>query len=311
MKRKIVVTGGAGFIGSHIVDRYIKEGHDVAIVDDLSTGSAKNLNPEATFYEMDVRSEELDHVFTKEKPQVVTHLAAQMNVTLSVKKPLFDAQVNIAGSINLLESCVKHKTEKIIYASTGGAIYGEPKSLPANEDCLPHPVCHYGVSKHTVEHYIELYHHLYGLQYTILRFPNVYGPRQSPHGEAGVCAILSNLMLEGKTPTLYGNGEPLRDYVHVDDIARANLIALEKGHGEIINLGSGIGTPVSEIFQVYKDLLDFKEEPILAPLRPGEVSNIYTTGDKAKKILGWEPRVNLHDGLKQTLEYIAKAREAS
>jgi UDP-glucose 4-epimerase len=301
---KILVTGGAGFIGSHIVDTYIKEGHDVVIVDNLASGSLDNLNPQATFYETDIRSPELVEIFEREKPEYVNHLAAQIDVRRSVEEPMFDAEVNVLGSINLLEASIKHGIKKFLFASTGGAIYGDPEILPAPEECPPHPKCHYATSKLSFEHYLDLYRLLYNLRYTILRFPNVYGPRQNAEGEAGVCSILIGMMLRGKTPTLFGFGEPLRDYVYVGDIARANVLALEKGDGEIINLGSGKGTSVREIFDVLKDLLNFQEEPILKPLRPGEVQNSYITGDKAKQILAWEPQMELKEGLRRTLEHI-------
>lgn len=304
----ILVTGGAGFIGSHVVDILIENGHDVAVVDDLSTGSEANLNLQASFYKVDIRGEELAGVFEKERPTAVYHLAAQMDVTRSIREPLFDADVNISGSINLLEQCVKAKVEKVIYASTGGAIYGEPDTVPTPETYKPSPISHYGVSKMTVEYYLSLYYHVYGLRYTSLRFPNVYGPRQNPHGEAGVCAILTLLMLEGKSPTLYGFGEPLRDYVFVKDIARGNLIALEKGDQEIINLGSAKGTSVMELFNHLKEILGVDMEPKLEPLRAGEVHSIYTTGDKAAEILGWEATVNVREGLAQTAAFIKEQR---
>jgi len=305
---KILVTGGAGFIGSHIVDLYVEAGHEVVVVDDLSTGFRRNVNLKARFAELDVRSPELNALFEQERPEFVAHLAAQMDVRRSLKEPLFDAEVNILGSINLLECCVRHGTRKIIYASTGGAIYGNPEILPASESCPAAPVCHYGVSKYTVEHYIRLYNYLYGLQYTVLRFPNVYGPRQNPRGEAGVCAILIALMLDGKRPTLYGFGKPLRDYVFVGDIARASVLALDAGDGETVNLGSGQGRSVLEIFDILRDLLSFTQDPILEPLRPGEVDRIYTTGDRAAQILKWQPAVDLREGLKCTVEHIRRER---
>lgn len=303
---KILVTGGAGFIGSHVVDAYLAAGHDVAVVDNLSTGFRRHLNPKARFHEVDICDETLATVFEQEKPQVVAHLAAQIDVRLSLQDPTFDARVNILGSINLLENCVRHKVEKLIFASTGGAIYGEPDAtaMPVPETYPPHPVCHYGTSKLSVEHYIELYGILYGLRYTILRFPNVYGPRQNPHGEAGVCAILIGLLLEGKQATLFGFGEPLRDYVYVGDIARGCVLALEKGDGETINLGSAKGTSVRRLYDILSGLLDVKTEPLLKPLRPGEIHQIYITGDKARQVLGWEPQVGLEEGLEKTLRYV-------
>lgn len=303
---KILVTGGAGFIGSHVVDAYLEAGHDVVVVDNLSTGFRDNLNPKARFYEVDICDGSLSTVFEQEKPQVVAHLAAQIDVRLSLQAPTFDARVNILGSINLLENCVKHKVEKLIFASTGGAIYGEPdaSAMPVPETYIPHPVCHYGTSKLSVEHYIELYGILYGLRYTILRFPNVYGPRQNPHGEAGVCAILIGLLLEGKQATLFGFGEPLRDYVYVGDIARGCVLAIDKGDGETINLGSAKGTSVRRLYDILSGLLGVRTEPLLKPLRPGEIHQIYITGEKAKRVLGWEPQVNIEEGLEKTLRHV-------
>lgn len=301
---KILVTGGAGFIGSHVVDNYIEAGHEVAVLDDLSSGVRANLNPSARFYEMDIRNPELARLFETEKPDFVAHLAAQIDVRRSVTEPQFDAEVNILGGLNLLEQCIKQGVKKFIFASTGGAIYGAQKNLPASEETVPHPECHYATSKLAFEHYIALYQRLYGLRYTILRFPNVYGPRQRPDGEAGVCSILTALMLAGKSPTLFGHGTPLRDYVFVKDIARGALLALERGDGETLNLGSGRGTSVRELFDILKDAVGFTGEPVLADLRPGEVKENYITGDKAARILGWKPEVSLEDGLRETAEYI-------
>ena len=300
----ILVTGGAGFIGSHVVDMLIDAGYEVAVVDDLSTGSRENLNTDAKFYELDIRSTELANVFEREEPTHVYHLAAQMDVRKSIQEPLFDADVNIAGSINLLENCVKHKVKKIIYASTAGAVYGEPSELPVPETYPPNPICHYGASKLAVEYYLRLYHHLYGLTYTILRFANVYGPRQNPHGEAGVCSILTLLMLDGKSPTLYGFGKPLRDYVYVKDVARANLLALDKGDQEFVNICSGKGTSVQQLFDSLKEILDVDIDPVLEPLRVGEVHDIYTACNKAEEVLGWKPIVDIHEGLTYTADFI-------
>jgi len=307
---KILVTGGAGFIGSHVTDAYLEAGHEVAVVDNLSAGLRRNVNPRAAFYEVDVRSENLADVFDQERPEYVNHLAAQIDVRRSLSEPMFDAEVNILGGINLLEQCVKHHVKKFLFASTGGAIYGQPRTLPAGEDCAPNPKCHYAASKLSFEYYVKLYRTLYHLPYTILRYPNVYGPRQSPEGEAGVCSILIGQMLRGKTPTLYGFGAPLRDYVYVGDIARANVIALEKGEHAILNLGSGRGTSVRELFTALKELLSFEGEPLLKPLRPGEVERVYLTGDRAAEVLGWRPEVNLRDGLRQTIDYIRETLPA-
>lgn len=301
---RILVTGGAGFIGSNLVDTYLSLGHDVAVVDNLWAGSRDNVNPKARFYEVDIRTPALAEVFEKEQPEVVNHLAAQIDVRKSLDEPIFDADVNILGAINLLELCIKHKVQKFIFASTGGAIYGEPAELPATENCPPNPKCHYATSKLGFEYYIKLYYNLYKLRYTVLRYPNVYGPRQSPSGEAGVCSILAGMMLQGKTPTLYGFGKAERDYVFVGDVARANVIALEKGDGEIINLGWGRGIAVREVFDALAEIIGFKEEPKLAPLRAGEIERCFISGEKAGRVLGWEPQTPLREGLAKVVAHI-------
>ncbi len=307
---RILVTGGAGFIGSHVVDAYIELGHDVTIVDNLVTGSRDNLNADASFVEFDIRSEDLASVFDEARPQIVNHLAAQIDVRFSVENPVFDADSNILGSINVLQNCVDHGVDKFIFASTGGAIYGDVDELPVSEAVVPWPLSHYGCGKLAVEHYAYLYGALYGLRYTILRFANVYGPRQSPHGEAGVCAILAGLMLEGKAPTLYGHGTPLRDYVYVGDIARATVLALETGDGATLNIGSGRGRSVTEIYECFRDIIGFDGKPNLAPMRPGEVQEIYITGDRAADVLGWRPQVEFRDGLARTVEHIRAAAKS-
>jgi UDP-glucose 4-epimerase len=301
---KVLVTGGAGFIGSHVVDCCIDAGHDVVILDDFSSGTRANVNSAARVYEMDLRGATLADVFETEGPAYVIHLAAQIDVRRSVVDPRFDADVNILGGLNLLELSIKHGVKKFVFASTGGAIYGVQKNLPASEESIPHPECHYATSKLAFEYYLALYERLYGLRYTILRFPNVYGPRQRPDGEAGVCSILTALMLSGKAPTLFGHGTPLRDYVFVKDIARGVLLALDKGDGETINLGSGVGTSVRELFDILKETIGFQGEAVLADLRPGEVEKNYITGEKAARVLGWKPEVSLVPGLRETVEYI-------
>jgi UDP-glucose 4-epimerase len=302
---KILVTGGAGFIGSHVVDACLEQGHKVAVVDDLSSGTQANVNPAAHLHTLDIRMAPLlADLFSAWTPDFVIHLAAQIDVRRSVSEPQFDAEVNILGGLNLLELCKRHGVGKFIFASTGGAIYGVQEQLPASEETEPRPECHYATSKLAFEHYVALYERLYGLRYTILRFPNVYGPRQRPDGEAGVCSILTALMLAGKAPTLYGQGTPLRDYVFVKDIARAALLSLEKGDGETINLGSGRGTSVRALFDILKEAVGFEGEPILADLRPGEVKENFITGEKAARVLGWKPEVSLEVGLRETAAYI-------
>lgn len=301
---RILVTGGAGFIGSHVVEAYLAAGHDVAIVDDLSTGKRDFVPAGASFHEMDIRSPELDGLFQRFRPEIVNHLAAQIDVRKSVNDPVFDAEVNILGGLNLLEASVKHGVKKFLFASTGGAIYGEPDTLPASEATEPKPKSHYAASKLAFEHYLGLYARLYSLCYTTLRFPNVYGPRQSPEGEAGVCSILAGMMLEGKTPNLYGYGEPTRDYVYVTDIARGAVLALDKGDNEVINLGSGVGVSVHTLFEAIARIIGFQGEPALKPLRQGEVMHTYITGDKAAEVLGWKPEMDLDQGLEATVAYV-------
>jgi UDP-glucose 4-epimerase len=300
---KILVTGGAGFIGSHVVDLFLKNDYEVVVIDDLSTGRASNLNPAAAFYEADIRGPEIAGILNKEKPDYISHHAAQIDVRRSVSEPIFDAEVNILGSINLLESARMSGVKRIIYSSTGGAVYGEPEYLPCDEDHPINPLAQYGASKYIVEHYLFMYQVLYGLPYTILRYPNVYGPRQDPHGEAGVVAIFCGRMLAGDPVTIFGNGEQERDFVHVSDCAAANLLAINKGKDGIYNLGSGTGSSINEIFNELKDIIGYQADPHNAPQRLGETFKIYLTADRARKELGWEQRMSLTEGLEDTVNY--------
>ncbi|MDD5772435.1 MAG: NAD-dependent epimerase/dehydratase family protein [bacterium] len=305
---KILVTGGAGFIASNLVDRLIAEGHEVVIIDNLTTGFKENINKKARFYEIDIRDKKIDEIFAKEKPDYVDHHAAQMDVRKSIENPEYDADVNILGSINILENCRKHKVKKIIYISTGGAIYGEPEYFPVNEKHPINPVCHYGVSKHTVEHYLFLYNYLYNLNFTVLRYPNVFGPRQNPHGEAGVNAIFIKKMLSGEIPVIYGDGEQLRDYVYVSDVVDANILALKKGDKKFCNLGWGIGISVNQIYSTLQKIIKFSEKPEYAPARLGEINKIFIDGSLAAKELGWYPKVSFEEGLSKTTEWFRNFR---
>jgi UDP-glucose 4-epimerase len=306
---KILVTGGAGFIGSHVVDRYCRAGHEVVVLDNFVTGDRRNLNPKARLAELDIRDRKgIEQLLARERFEVINHHAAQMDVRKSTEDPLYDAEVNILGSINLIMSAAASGVKKFIYISTGGAVYGEPKRLPVEEDDPVNPECQYGISKHTVEHYLYLYRLLYGLNYVVLRYPNVYGPRQNPHGEAGVVAIFAGLMLDGKTPTIFGNGKQLRDYVFVGDVAAANAAALDRGDGEIINLGSERGTSVLELCERIQKLTDFRGEPQFAPARPGEIFQVYLSGKKAMQALGWSPAVSLDNGLEQTVDWMRQVK---
>ncbi len=305
---KVLVTGGAGFIGSHVVDGLIEDGHSVAVVDDLSTGKREHVDAQARFYKLDIRSPDLDEIFAQERPDLVTHHAAQADVRRSMADPCFDAEVNILGSLNLLECARKHSVKKLVYASTGGAVYGEPLYLPCDENHPLNAVCPYGISKHTVEHYLYLYDQNYGLGYTILRYPNVYGPRQDPFGEAGVVAIFSRQMVRGEQVTINGSGEQERDFVYVADIVRANILAMDKGAGQIYNLGSGVGTSINQLFAMMKGVTGYGKEPIYGPPKPGETFKIYLDAEQARRELGWEPLIGLREGLERTVEFFFDVR---
>lgn len=309
---RILVTGGAGFIASHVADAYIAAGHDVAILDDLSRGSMKNVNPRARFYEGDVRDRDfVERVFREEKPEAVNHHAAQMDVRRGVREPVFDASVNILGSINLLDACVAHKVRRVVYISTAGAAYGEPKEMPVTEDCPINPITPYGISKHTVEHYLFTYRVLYELPYVVLRYGNVYGPRQSSKGEAGVFAIFCEQMLAGVRPVIYGDGSKLRDYVYIEDVARANVLALERGTGEMFNIANGTPTKDYDVFRMVREGLELKGvEPDYVPKRPGEIDRIYLDISKARLLLEWEPKVPLEEGSRRTVRYFREVASA-
>jgi len=308
---KILVTGAAGFIGSHVVDTYLANGYEVVAVDDLSTGRLSNLNPAARFYQMDIRSPELQNVFETERPDFVNHHAAQMDVRRSVTAPIFDAEVNILGSINLLENAARYNVKRVIYISSGGAVYGEPEYLPCDEEHPARPICQYGASKYTIEHYLYLYQHIYGLNYVILRYANVYGPRQNPHGEAGVVAIFTGQMLSNEQIIINGDGEQQRDFVYVGDCAQANLLALTSEKVNTIhNIGSGLGSSVNDIYHMLRDIACYDKLPKYAPAKLGETRRIYLDTGRAARQLGWVPTVNLMDGLKMTVDYFQKTELA-
>ena len=301
---KILVTGGSGFIASHVVDLYIANGHEVVILDDLSTGRVSNLNPAARFIQMDIRSPQVAEVFEHERPDVVNHHAAQMDVRRSTVEPLFDAGVNILGSLNLIENARTYLTKHFVYISSGGAAYGEPKYLPCDEEHPIDPICQYGASKHTVEHYLYMYRINYGLNYTVLRYPNVFGPRQDPEGEAGVVAIFTGQMLNGEQVFINGDGEQERDFVYVGDCAKANLLAITRTHASgIYNLGSARGTTVNQIFQILKGITKYRKEPVYRSAKLGETRKIYLDATKAKKELGWKPEVTFMEGMLRTVDY--------
>lgn len=300
---KIVVTGGAGFIGSHLVDRLIQEGYEVAVVDNLSTGKRRNVNRAASFYKMDIQSGSLERVFRKERPAIVMHLAAQMNVRLSVENPVFDAQVNIIGTLNLLEQAVKHGSRKVVFASSGGAVYGEQEVFPAPETHATRPLSPYGISKLTGDHYLEYYQRVSGIQYVSLRYANVYGPRQDPDGEAGVVAIFTQKMLRGERPIINGNGRQTRDFIFVEDVVEANLAVLGKDVMGVYNVGTGRETSVNELFRILATLTNAGSQELHGPAKKGEQALSVVDATKIRRELGWEPRVSLEEGLKRTVEY--------
>jgi|Deesub1362A_J573_1020465.scaffolds.fasta_scaffold00051_148 UDP-glucose 4-epimerase len=301
-KMKVLVTGGAGFIGSNTVDLLISEGYEVVVIDDLSTGKKEYINREAIFYRASIL-DELNDIIKKEEIDCVLHMGAQVQVRKSLEDPVFDSQVNILGSINLIENCLD--VEKFVYASSGGAIYGEPEYLPVDEEHPVKPLSPYGVSKFAVENYLHSFSKTYGLKYVSLRYGNVYGPRQDPYGEAGVVAIFAKRMLDGNRPKINGDGNQTRDFVYVKDVAKANLMAIEKKvSSQAFNIGTGRETSVNEIFNTIRSILGKNITPIYGPPIKGEVYRICLDIKKAKKKLGWRPEIGLENGIRELLEYL-------
>lgn len=301
---KVLVTGGAGFIGSHIVDLLIEARYEVIIVDNLSSGQEKNINKKARFYKMDIQYPELEDVFQKERPDYVSHHAAQKDVRVSVSDPIYDAKINILGTLNILQNCIKYKVKKIVFASTGGAIYGEQDIFPAPETHPERPISPYGITKLSVEHYMFYYKTVFGLDYVSLRYSNVYGPRQDPYGEAGVVAIFIQMMCKGEQPVIYGDGEQTRDFVYVGDVANANVLAIKNSTGEhVFNIGTGVETSVNQLFDCLKEIINPLIEKKYASARQGEQKRSVIDNLLAGRILLWKPEVSLAYGLKKTHEY--------
>ncbi|MGD8984860.1 MAG: NAD-dependent epimerase/dehydratase family protein [Desulfobacteraceae bacterium] len=312
---KIMVTGGAGFIGSNVVDGYLKAGHQVVVVDSLFTGKRENVNPEAKFYEMDIRSEEMGGVIESERPDVLNHHAAQISVPISVSDPLLDADINIKGLLNLLEKAVKHNVNKFIFISSGGAIYGEAEEYPTSEGYPPKPLSPYAISKLISEYYLAYYNHQYGLDYTVLRYANIYGPRQIPHGEAGVVAIFMENLLKGEPSTL--NHFPddaegmVRDYCYVEDVVEANSMALSRGNGEYFNVGTGKGTKTLQLYriiyeavrEIQPDISEALFTPVQELARPGDITRSCLKVERAEKGLGWAAKTRLQEGIRRTLQW--------
>lgn len=300
---KILVTGGAGFIASQIADAFIEEGHKVVILDDLSTGFEKNINPKAKFIKANIGDKALDKLFEDEKFDVVNHHAAQMDVRKSVKDPAFDATTNILGTINLLQNCVKYGVKRFMFASTGGAVYGEQDYFPADEKHNQQPKSPYGISKLAVEKYLYFYHSEHKLNYTILRYANIYGPRQNAMGEAGVVAIFSTKLLNGEQPIINGHGKQTRDYVFVGDVVKANLLALGDESSDIYNIGTGIETDVNQLFNYLNKITKANKEEKHGPAAAGEQLRSVITSDKLFNKFGWRPSTKLENGLEATIDF--------
>jgi UDP-glucose 4-epimerase len=306
-----LVTGGAGFIGSHLVDRLLEDGHTVAIVDNLSTGKLKNLNHRAAFHHVDITSEAIMDTFRRVQPDLVFHLAAQTSVGASTKDPIADGETNVIGTLRLLEATRQMGVEKFVYSSTGGALYGEPASNPCPEDTKVAPLSPYGLSKYLGERYLELYSRTYHLNYTVLRYGNVYGPRQDHKGESGVVSIFAKSMLAGKQPRIFGDGGQERDFVYVDDVVDANIQAINLGGGRAFNIGTGCGASVNQIFQLLKEITNYRWKPDHGPARAGDVYRINLDCQQALRELEWSPRVSLEEGLTRTVEFFREHAPAA
>jgi UDP-glucose 4-epimerase len=302
---KILVTGGAGFIGSHVVDAYIAAGHDVAVLDDFSTGQESNVNPAATVHRVDLRDKaHVETVVASFKPDIVNHHAAQSEVPKSVADPAYDAHVNIVGALNVLKASVDNSVRKFIFSSTGGALYGEPDVVPADEDHPLRPLSPYGMSKVAFEQYLGTFQRTFGMNFTVLRYANIYGPRQDFHAEEGrVIAIFASRMIEGKPLTIDGDGTQSRDMLHVGDVATANLAALEKGSGGTYHISTGIPVTVNDLFRKLALLTEYKLKPRFGPARKGDVYRIAIDNSRAQRELDWRPQITLEEGLRLTVEY--------
>lgn len=300
---KALVTGGAGFIGSNLVDMLLSENWEVLVVDDLSTGLRENLNATARLEELSIVEDRLRSVFAAWRPSHVFHLAAQANVRVSLDEPLRDTEVNAQGTLNVLEACRHCGVKKIIFSSTGGAIYGEPRQIPCTEDHPRLPLSLYGANKLVAEHYIDVYRHSYGLDYSIFRFANVYGPRQNPKGEAGVVAIFSQLMLTGGQPVIFGDGTKTRDYVHVSDIISALRIGIKSASGCIYNVGTGFEISDRTVFDTIAENVEFTDEPRFSEYRAGEVYRIALDAGRLRREHGWAPKYDFRAGIRQTVPW--------
>jgi UDP-glucose 4-epimerase len=300
---KVLVTGGAGFIGSHLVDRLIQEGHEVVVVDNLSTGKRRNLNRAARFFKLDIQSWRLERVFRNERPNLVMHLAAQMDVRKSVEDPIFDAQVNVLGMLNILQQAIKYGVQKVVFSSSGGAIYGEQEIYPAPESHVMRPLSPYGISKLCGEQYLSYYQRVNGLQIVSLRYANVYGPRQDPDGEAGVVAIFIQKLLNNEQAIVNGNGRQTRDFVYVEDVVEANLAVMGQEIQGTYNVGTGEETSVNDLLRILVRHTNSTCKEVHGPAKNGEQTRSVIDSSKLRQELSWESRTELSEGLKRTVDY--------
>jgi UDP-glucose 4-epimerase len=306
---RILITGGAGFIGSNVADAFLAAGHTVGVVDDLSTGTKENLDPRVQLWQADIRDPILDSIVGEFRPELISHHAAQMSVTVSVRDPKLDASVNVLGTLNLLEAAVRHGVRRVLFASTGGAMYGDQAIPPTPETVFPEPVSPYGVAKLSVERYLHAFRVMHQLEAVALRYANVYGPRQNPHGEAGVVAIFSRAIVEGRSFTINGDGGQTRDYTYVGDIVQANLLAAVLQVGDrmpILNVGTGVETSVNQMVAILQEAAG---RPLVfqhGPAKPGEQRRSALDADLAKRVLGWQPAVDVRTGLARTLAWFQR-----
>jgi len=305
---KMLVTGGAGFIGSHIVDALIERGHDVTIIDNMITGQQENINPAATFIKMDIRDKGIKNVLAQHKIEIIFHQAAQLDVRKSVDDPIYDADVNILGTLNLLQAAAAAGAKKILFASTGGAIYGEQVEFPATESHPAWPASPYGVTKLACERYIHYFSEAHGIRYGLMRYANVYGPRQNAHGEAGVVAIFSDKLLDGDQPVINGDGTQSRDFVYVHDVVNANMLAMEHDQNDYFNVGTGVETDVNTVFRLLNRHSGANKEEIHMEAKAGEQMRSVLSYDKIKNTLGWTPKMKIDEGLKHTVDFFINQR---
>jgi UDP-glucose 4-epimerase len=306
---RVLITGGAGFIGSHVADAYVARGDDVAVVDSLVTGRRAHVPSAARFYQADIRDPAMQEIVAAERPQLISHHAAQASVTASTRDPVQDASVNVLGTVHLARLALEFGVDQFIFASTGGALYGEPPRLPADESTPIRPLSPYGCAKAAAEAYLAFFGRTQGLRTCSLRYANVYGSRQDPHGEAGVVAIFAQALLDGQPATIFGDGEQTRDFVFVEDVVRAHLLAADLGADRALNVGTGAGTSVNTIYRLLADLIGSRVDPVYAPPRPGDVMHIALDAGAAGQRLGWTPSTTLETGLAATVAwYAAQAR---